>query len=51
MDECGIWSWYEKKPEQMGSRYYITPAGSISGQIPDEHAPNTPEQNLARTHN
>lgn len=39
MDESGVWSWYEKKPEQMGSRYHITQAGCISGQIPDEHAP------------
>lgn len=39
MDESGVWSWYEKKPEQMGSRYHITPAGCISGQIPDEYAP------------
>jgi len=39
MDESEIWSWYEKRPEQMGSRYHLTPAGCISGQIPDEYAP------------
>ena len=39
MDESEIWSWYEKRPEQMGSRYHLTPAGCINGQIPSDYAP------------